>query len=148
MKVTSVDRTKTTIKEKQLQSRTRAEMFKVLVEESYDKFTVELTELQLLLVPGGEKWIDVMKSCTISDLHLLNPISVYLTFHKCLIDDDPRLPQSKLSGVLPSLMMTISDNQLILLLTLIHSVPFPKSDDNDIFIEAVSCNFQCCKQKF
>lgn len=128
MKITSLDRPKTSIKEKQLRSNTAEDMFNVLVEESYDKFNIELTELQVLLVPGGEEWMTVMKECKMSKIHLLNPISVFLTFHKCLIDDDPRLPQSKLAGVLPSLAMSVSDNQIILLYSLVNSIPFDKKE--------------------
>ncbi|GJQ73818.1 hypothetical protein Trydic_g18756, partial [Trypoxylus dichotomus] len=129
VKITSTERPKTSIKEKQLLSGTTEEIFNVLVQESYDKFIIELTELQVLLVPGGEKWESLMRECNVSPLHLLNPISLYLTLHKCIVDDDPRLPQTKVSGVLPSITVTLSDHQIILLFSLVNSIPFDKKED-------------------
>ncbi|KRT85331.1 hypothetical protein AMK59_1583, partial [Oryctes borbonicus] len=130
VKITSTDRPKTSIKEKQLATSTIDEILKVLMEESYDKFTIELTALQVLLVPGGEEWENIMKACKISPLHLLNPISLYLTLHKCIVDDDPRLPQTKVSGVLPAITVKLSDLQLILLFSLVNSIPFDKKEDH------------------
>ncbi|KAI4459978.1 vacuolar protein sorting-associated protein vps13 [Holotrichia oblita] len=129
LKVTSTERLKSTIKEKHLKA-DADDVFKVLMEESYDKFIIELTQLQILLVPGGEEWMDVMKENKTSPLHLLKPISLFLTFHKCLIDNDPRLAQSKLSGILPSIKMVVSDHQIILLSALMNSIPFPKEEDS------------------
>lgn len=140
LKITSTERPKSTIKEKQLKSDTADDIFKVLMEESYDKFIIELTQLQILLVPGGEEWLEIMKENKISTLHLLKPITLFLTFHKCLIDNDARLPQNKLTGVLPAIDMVVSDHQIILLSALMNSIPFPKEEETPGLKEMVGTN--------
>lgn len=65
-----------------------------------------------------------MTSSSTSPLHILKPINLNVTFYKCLISDDPRLPLQKVSAELPSICVDITDAKLLLLVSLITSIPF------------------------
>nr|XP_022907818.1 vacuolar protein sorting-associated protein 13-like isoform X1 [Onthophagus taurus] len=124
----SVQTDKSTIKEKQ-QKLTQKELISAVIEESYDKFLLEFSDLQVMVVPGGENWLHILKECTKTNYHILYPLSLSLEFHICLIDFDPRLPKCKIRGVLPSLSLNITDFQIVLTLGLINSIPLPKTEE-------------------
>lgn len=105
------------------------EILKEMIAQSYDQFKVTLTELQVVLVHGGEDWQTYMNQTESTKMHLLTPVNLNLKLFKCLITDDPRLPLTKITGDLPSVNFIITDTRLIMLLDLILSVPFPQGDE-------------------
>lgn len=106
------------------------EIMKELIQRSYDQFKLDLTDLQILMAQSDENWKDYIKQSTnISPMHILNPITLNLTYSKCLITDDPRLPLSKITCKLPSIQLNLTDARLFLLIALGTSIPLPKSED-------------------
>lgn len=104
------------------------EILNQLIEQSYEKFILQFTDLQIVLAQSDENWQTSLKQSKKTVLHILNPLSVNVTFLKCLITDDPRLPIIKIRGQMPSISLNIINSRLILLLSLINSIPFPKRD--------------------
>lgn len=100
-------------------------------ENCYDNFMVELTDLQILVAQSDEDWLNTIKDSVHSGMHLLTPLSLKISLSKCLITDDPRLPQTKIRGELPSINITMSEARVLLLAALGTSIEFPSSG-NDI----------------
>lgn len=115
------------------------EILKELIEQSYDKFVLQFTKLQVILAQSSEDWYTVIQNAVESPLHLLYPVSLEITFYKCLINDDPRLPLNKIMGELPSLALNLTDAQLMDLLSLVKSIPFPESEPTELKPLTVSC---------
>lgn len=97
-----------------------------MINRSYDQFDLQFTDLQIVLVQGGEDWSRYVNESCVTASHLLNPTSLSLTFYKCLITDDPRLPLTKIRGHLPSISVNITDVRLLLLVALATSIPLPE----------------------
>ncbi|KAJ8937448.1 hypothetical protein NQ314_011837 [Rhamnusium bicolor] len=105
------------------------DILKVMKEHSYEHFKLELTDLQILVAQSDEDWRTTVKESITSDMHLLNPLSLTITYSKCLIVDDPGLTHHKFKGALPSIDVNISDARLILLVSLATSIPLPTGND-------------------
>ncbi|KAK9871302.1 hypothetical protein WA026_011571 [Henosepilachna vigintioctopunctata] len=104
-----------------------ADVLKEMVDQIYDRFQLEFTELQILLCQGDQDWKSCLKESSKTDMHILVPVSLNLIFFKCVVTNDLRLPLSKITGELPSIHMTISDAKILLLFSLINSIPLPSS---------------------
>lgn len=76
-------------------------------------------------------WLSVILTGDDSPIHLLSPLSLQLQFYKCLISDDVRLPQAKITGELPNISLHTSDSQLLRLIALFGSIKFPESAPTD-----------------
>lgn len=99
-----------------------------MILRSYDKFILEFTDLQIVLAQGGEDWNRYINESIVTPSHLLSPLSLNLTFYKCLITDDPRLPLTKIKAQLPSISFNITDVRLLLLVALATSIPLPEEN--------------------
>lgn len=99
-----------------------------MIDQSYDKFDIVFTDLQVVLAQSGEDWKHCLNLSQETPLHILNPLTLKVTLEKCLITDDPRLPLIKIKGELPSISLKIVNSKLILLMTLISSIPFPENE--------------------
>ncbi|KAK3690734.1 hypothetical protein RRG08_061173 [Elysia crispata] len=95
---------------------------------SYDKFNMSLDNLQLLYIQPGDTWQDENRLST-SPLYLLRPVSLHLLLEKCVFSNDPKLPQIRISGELPIVSVTISDNKLMGVMKLVNSIPLPETGD-------------------
>ncbi|KAF7282566.1 hypothetical protein GWI33_002356 [Rhynchophorus ferrugineus] len=104
------------------------EIFEKMKIHSYDRFKLELTDLQIMVAQSEENWRLCVEESHVSDMHLLRPLSLSVEYSKCLILDDPRLPHTKISCELPSIDVSTSDARLLLLVSLITSIPFPEGD--------------------
>lgn len=108
------------------------EILKAVIGQSYDQFRLELTNLQIILAQSNENWKSLIHNQSDDDattnMYLLHPVSLNVSFSKCLITDDPRLPLTKITGELPSVDINVSDARLLLLIDLITSIPLPASD--------------------
>lgn len=108
------------------------EIMRELIQQSYDQFKLDLTDLQILMAQSDENWKEYIKqSAKTSPMHILNPITLNLTYSKCLITDDPRLPLSKITCRLPSIQLNLTDARLFLLIALGTSIPLPNSNNLD-----------------
>lgn len=104
------------------------DIFLRLKEHCYDTFSLELTDLQIVTAQSHEDWKTAIKQSKHSDMHLLNPLTLSVTFSRCLITDDPRFPHNSVKGNLPSIDIRISEARLLLLAALGTSIPLPASD--------------------
>ncbi|XP_018574731.1 vacuolar protein sorting-associated protein 13 isoform X2 [Anoplophora glabripennis] len=104
------------------------DIFLRLKEHCYDSFVLELTDLQILIAQGDEDWRTAVKESEHSAMHLLSPLTLSVTYSKCLIMDDPRFPQNKITGELPSIDVRVSEARFLLLVALGTSIPLPESD--------------------
>ncbi|KAF5306759.1 hypothetical protein FQA39_LY01517 [Lamprigera yunnana] len=132
MKIFSSDRKAAARSVRELQEKGKDKILKEIIAQSYDQFNLEFTQLQILLVQGGEDWYKLMHEQNITISHLLNPLNLNLILYKCLIADDPRLPLLKVQCNLPSITLSISDVRLLLLLSLVTSIPLPASQPSPI----------------
>ncbi|XP_036365427.1 vacuolar protein sorting-associated protein 13A [Octopus sinensis] len=107
-----------------------------LLQSAYDKFNIQLDNIQILLYHKGEDWQSARKEGK-SKMHILEPISINLLFQKCMFDNQVQLAKMKAFGELPLLSLSISDRKLQAILQLLQSIPFPESEppppEEDIF---------------
>lgn len=64
-------------------------------------------------------------------MHVLQPVNLIVSINKCLVTDDPRLPQVKIAGQLPSITLNLSDDRLLNILALVSSIPLPTGDSTE-----------------
>jgi len=70
-----------------------------------------------------------------SPMHIIQPMHYKILLQKCMIQD-PRLANIKIRGALPQVQLTISDEKLLNISSLILSISLPESalsdtDDSD-----------------
>ncbi|CAM1302147.1 Uncharacterised protein PB.3823, partial [Pycnogonum litorale] len=107
------------------------EVITKLMDESYDKFDMSISNVQILISAPDEDWQEArLKSST--NLHLLRPTSLMIELGKCIIIDQPRLPKLKISGELPNMNINISDEKLMQLAEIGLSIPIPQSDGDAV----------------
>nr|XP_024214793.1 vacuolar protein sorting-associated protein 13 isoform X2 [Halyomorpha halys] len=107
-----------------------------LMEYSYDNFVLQLSDLQVVFATPVEKW-----NAPSNDMYFLQPTSLTINLGKCVITDDARLPQLKVSGQLSTVNFSIAEERLKDCLALLMSIPTPESNTivsdtkyEDIFI--------------
>lgn len=105
------------------------EIRKQLIAQSYDRFVLKLTCIQILVAQSDEDWKSHIKETKTTNMHILEPINLKVDLAKCMFSDDPKLPLMQISGELPSLCVNVSDARLLLLMTLIKSIPLPENDE-------------------
>ena len=92
-----------------------------MIRHSYDKFSIELHDVQVLSLLPNEDWQVLMRQGHL--FYILKPMSIKLVVEKCLILDDPRLPKLKVSGSLPSIHFEFIDSRLINMAAILKSIP-------------------------
>lgn len=45
-----------------------------------------------------ENWKEALDDGKVTDMHILEPTAMYLSADLCVVDDDPRLPKTKIAG--------------------------------------------------
>uniref|UniRef100_H2ZR32 Uncharacterized protein n=1 Tax=Ciona savignyi TaxID=51511 RepID=H2ZR32_CIOSA len=121
---------------------------KDLVEDEsriYDVFHIDVQNIQLLLSMQGEVWKEA-RSLPTSSLHIIQPIGISVDLEKCLVDSDPTLPIIKVSGILPSIGLKVSDQKLLHIIQLVQSIPLPTAQpipDEELFV-SILCISQLC----
>ncbi|VDP11245.1 unnamed protein product, partial [Onchocerca flexuosa] len=122
--------------ETSLLSNKEAERRADLLNRAYDKFSVKLTDVQLIFSDSYQSGMNA-KLEPKSNFHLLQPTGLNIAFHKSSIDD-LQLPKIKIMGELPDIIITISDERLLELVKLILSIPTPAPEKE---INALSTAF-------
>ncbi|GAB0096265.1 Vacuolar protein sorting-associated protein 13 [Sergentomyia squamirostris] len=100
-----------------------------MMEQSYDIFNLKIENLQVLYVEPKDNWRDVLLSGESTDMHFVEPTTLTLSAHSCVIDDDPRLPKIKVSGELPYFGVSMSQQRFLDMVGLLLSIPLPEDDD-------------------
>lgn len=121
-------KSKPNIKEMYKTGTDASDVLKEMIDQSYDKFNLDFSDLQVILAQSGEDWMSSLMSSKPTPYHILNPLTIMITLEKCLIVDDPRLPLIKVRGELPSISLKVVNSKLVLLMTLINSIPYPKTE--------------------
>ena len=131
------DTAQLTVKQLVRQGKSEEEILKHLRMYSYDKFVLKIVNFQVcflfksfkcfkyliilnfsvliksflkaLVTMPNEDWQTAL-SDAVSPMKILQPTTLEVQFHKCLITDDPLLPKIRLIGQLPSLEFNISGN--------------------------------------
>ncbi|KAJ8733309.1 hypothetical protein PYW08_001607 [Mythimna loreyi] len=100
-----------------------------ITRHSYDKISLELTAMQVVIAHPDEDWQVAIASTEGTPLHLLQPTTLVIQIHKCLITDDPRMPKIKVRGELEKIAISASEDRLLTLCEILVSIPLPKSDE-------------------
>uniref|UniRef100_A0A6B2EM79 Putative vacuolar protein n=1 Tax=Phlebotomus kandelakii TaxID=1109342 RepID=A0A6B2EM79_9DIPT len=100
-----------------------------MMEQSYDVFNLKIENLQVLFVEPRDNWRDVLLSNERTDMHFVEPTTLTLSAHSCVIDDDPRLPKSKISGELSYFGVSMSQQRFLDMVDLLLSIPLPQEEE-------------------
>ncbi|XP_042328008.1 LOW QUALITY PROTEIN: vacuolar protein sorting-associated protein 13C [Sceloporus undulatus] len=96
-----------------------------IMDQAYDKFDVEIKNVQLLFARSGEDWKKA-RSDHPSTLHILQPMDINVQLSKSMVEKDVRMPKFKVSGELPIVHVGISDQKIKGIFELMDSIPLPQ----------------------
>ncbi|XP_067941641.1 intermembrane lipid transfer protein VPS13A-like [Watersipora subatra] len=94
-----------------------------VMEKAYDSFTFHLDNFQMLYATKGSDWAKLRKKKS-SPLHIIQPMGYKILLQKCMIED-PRLANIKISGKLPQVQLSISDERILDIIRLALSITLP-----------------------
>lgn len=100
-----------------------------MINQSYDRFKCSISDMQVLVAKSYENWLDARSSEIRTEMHLLEPFSFKVSAHLCVIDDDPRLPKTKISSEIPSIKLNVSEERILQVLEIATSIPLPVKDE-------------------
>lgn len=75
-----------------------------------------------------DDWELCMQKLIISDMHLLRPTSFLIDAELCVVDDDPRLPKTKVNVLLPSINLNLTEDRVFEALRVAMSIPLPENE--------------------
>ncbi|KAM6058763.1 intermembrane lipid transfer protein VPS13C isoform 2-T2 [Chlamydotis macqueenii] len=96
-----------------------------IMDKAYDKFDVEIKNVQLLFGRTGEDWKKARFQHP-STLHILQPMDIHVQLAKSMVERDTRMPKFKVSGGLPLVHVRLSDQKIKAIFDLIDSIPLPQ----------------------
>ncbi|KAM8804771.1 intermembrane lipid transfer protein VPS13C [Eudromia elegans] len=102
-----------------------------IMDKAYDKFDVQIKNVQLLFVRAGEDWKKARFQHP-STLHVLQPMDIHVQLAKSMVDNDTRMAKFKVSGGLPLVHIRLSDQKISAIFNLIDSIPFPEKSSVSI----------------
>jgi vacuolar protein sorting-associated protein 13A/C len=104
-------------------------ILKEMIHQSYDKFILELRDVQGIVATYDEDWRTHLEANIVSTMHILEPTSFKIQAHLCVLDDDPRLPKCRIFGELPSVNVAVTEQRVFEVLKIVTSIPFPENDE-------------------
>uniref|UniRef100_A0A146KJR5 Vacuolar protein sorting-associated protein 13A n=1 Tax=Lygus hesperus TaxID=30085 RepID=A0A146KJR5_LYGHE len=96
--------------------------FMKLLSKLYDNYKIELTDLQVVYAMEGEEW-ESPKVALPDMMYFLKPSSLSVLVKRCIIQDDPRIPQIKINGSLNNIDIVLSERRLKDFAKLVVSIP-------------------------
>ncbi|NWI85207.1 VP13C protein, partial [Pitta sordida] len=96
-----------------------------IMDKAYDKFDVEIKNVQLLFGRTGEDWKKARFQHP-STLHILQPMDIHVQLAKSMVERDTRMAKFKVSGGLPLVHVRLSDQRIKAISDLIDSIPLPQ----------------------
>ncbi|XP_032846095.2 vacuolar protein sorting-associated protein 13C isoform X3 [Tyto alba] len=96
-----------------------------IMDKAYDKFDVEIKNVQLLFGRTGEDWKKARFQHP-STLHILQPMDIHVQLAKSMVERDTRMAKFKVSGELPLVHVRLSDQKIKAIFDLIDSIPLPQ----------------------
>ncbi|KAK2490393.1 hypothetical protein MC885_010564 [Smutsia gigantea] len=119
-------------KDQGLQKTTNSSLEEIM-DKAYDKFDVEINNVQLLFTRTGENW-KKRRFHHPSTMHILQRLDIHVVLAKAMIEKDVRMAKFKVSGGLPLMHVRISDQKMKDVLCLINSIPLPQKS-SELFPE-------------
>lgn len=104
------------------------EILKNIMDRAYDKFNLNIDHIQILLAKQTNSWRDALSQGHITELHILAPTSLEVKAQLCVVDDDPRLPKTRIQAKIPSVCISMTEQRVLDALSLATSIPLPESD--------------------
>lgn len=99
-----------------------------VLQASYWKYKMELTQIQILLINELNQ-IEMVKNQNDKNLldsfYILTPLDISLNIHQCVFKDDVTLPELKIFGNLPLIEFNLTDLKIEQIILLFLSIPFP-----------------------
>lgn len=105
------------------------EILKELISQSYDKFQFEIHNIQFLIARSNEDWEEAIAIGHGTEMHLLEPTFMKFAAHLSVITDDPRLPKCKIFGELPSISISVTEDRVLDVLSILATLPLPESNE-------------------
>lgn len=105
------------------------DIMRTMLQQAYDKFTLDIQDIQILLAKPSENWREALQNGKNTDMHLLEPTAMHLSADLCVVDDDPRLPKTRISVKIPSIGIEVAEDKILDALALVTSIPLPENDD-------------------
>ncbi|XP_029725509.1 intermembrane lipid transfer protein Vps13 isoform X2 [Aedes albopictus] len=105
------------------------EILREIIRQSYDKFVLEIRDVQAIVATLDEDWQGTLRCSTVTEMHILEPTSFRISAHLSVLDDDPRLPKCKIFGELPSVNICVTEQRVLEALSIVTSLPLPESDE-------------------
>uniref|UniRef100_A0A8B9CAV5 Vacuolar protein sorting 13 homolog C n=1 Tax=Anser brachyrhynchus TaxID=132585 RepID=A0A8B9CAV5_9AVES len=96
-----------------------------IMDKAYDKFDMEIKNVQLLFGRAGEDWKKAHFQHP-STLHILQPMDIHVQLAKSMVEKDTRMAKFKVSGGLPLVHIRLSDKKIKAIFDLIDSIPLPQ----------------------
>ncbi|XP_030555732.1 vacuolar protein sorting-associated protein 13 [Drosophila novamexicana] len=115
------------IKVMHTQGQERDEILKSVMENAYDKFVVEVNDVQILVVRPEEQWQRVLNMAVSTELHVLQPTSLQITAALCVFDNDPRMPKVKIDIELPAVQLNFTEDRMLEAIDVATSIPMPQN---------------------
>lgn len=107
---------------------TSDEILKNIMDRAYDKFNLNIDNIQILLAKQSDPWRDALTRGQITKLHILAPTSLQVKADLCVVDDDPRLPKTRIQAKIPSVYVAMTEQRVLDALSLGMSIPLPEGD--------------------
>lgn len=104
------------------------EILKTVMDQAYDKFNLNIDNIQILLAKQSDPWRSVLNQSKITRLHILEPTSLEVKVALCVVDDDPRLPKTRVQAKIPSIGISMTEQKVLDALSLGLSIPLPEGD--------------------
>lgn len=107
---------------------TSDEILKNIMDRAYDKFNLNIDNIQILLAKQTESWRETLSRSKITKMHILAPTSLQVKADLCVVDDDPRLPKTRIQAKIPSVCVSMTEQRVLDALSLATSIPLPEGD--------------------
>lgn len=105
------------------------EILQELISQSYDKFQFEIHNIQVLVAKANEDWEEAIGIGRGTEMHILEPTYMKLSAAISVITDDPRLPKCKIGCELPSISISVTEDRVLDVLSIITTLPMPESEE-------------------
>jgi len=109
-----------------------------LISQSYDKFQFEIQDIQVLVANASEDWEEAISIGRGTEMHILEPTFMTLKAQLSVITDDPRLPKCKVSCELPSINISVTEDRVLDMLSIVATLPLPESEEEPVATKPLS----------
>ncbi|XP_077998114.1 intermembrane lipid transfer protein VPS13D-like [Glandiceps talaboti] len=97
-------------------------------EKFYDKYTLDMSDLQVLVGKAKDNWKSAHFKGT-SALHVVDRFTISVQLERRIIySSDPELPSATLAGTLPKLVLHINENKILALNKCVKLLSNPKQE--------------------